>query len=226
MKATKLEVALDRMERMHGAPRSEMPRDVLGLVLWENVAYLVDDERRRRAFLALKKQIGLDARKIRAASHDALLEVAVLGGMQPTRRVEKLRDIADLVCDEFDGDLARVLALPPAKTRRALKKFPGIGEPGAEKILLFTNTEPVLALESNGLRALLRLGFGVEGKSYSQSYKSAQGAADVAIARTCTARQRAFLLLRKHGQALCKSSAPDCDACLLNDACPFALEAR
>src|ERR1039458_5911517 len=51
-------------------------------------------------------------------------------------------------------------------------QFPMIGEPGAEKILMFSGVLGVLALESNGLRALVRLGFGEDRKSYSATYKS------------------------------------------------------
>jgi endonuclease-3 len=191
-------------------------------LLWENVAYLVSDERRAKAFAALERKVGLDAGKLRAARADTLLELASLGGMLPSQRVEKLRDIADLALDEFGGDLESVLELPPAAARKALKKFPGIGEPGAEKILLFTGTEPVLALDSNGLRALLRLGYGTEGRNYAQSYKSAQRAAEEEIEPTCAARRRAHDLLRRHGQTLCKAKAPDCDACPLQPICPFA----
>jgi endonuclease-3 len=63
--------------------------------------------------------------------------------------------------------LKSVLKLPLPKAKKALQKFPGIGEPGAEKILLFTRTHPLMALESNGLRVLVRLGFGAEHKNYA-----------------------------------------------------------
>lgn len=43
---------------------------------------------------------------------------------------------------------------------------------------------------------------------------------DAWIERSCAARQRAFHLLRAHGQALCKSAAPRCDACPLAKECP------
>ena len=48
------------------------------------------------------------------------------------------------------------------KARRALKRFPGIADPGADKLLLFAGVTPYLALDSNGLRVLLRLGYGEE----------------------------------------------------------------
>ena len=80
----------------------------------------------------------------------------------------------------------------------------------------------MLALESNGLRVLLRLGYGTEGKHYAQSYKSAQRAAQEEIEPTCEARTRAYDLLRRHGQSLCKAKAPECDACPLEPVCPSA----
>jgi hypothetical protein len=45
-----------------------------------------------------------------------------------------------------------------------LKRFPGIGDPGAEKILLFIHSYPVMALDSNGTRVLCRVGFSEEQK--------------------------------------------------------------
>ena len=110
---------------------------------------------------------------------------------------------------------------PAKEAARALRKFPGIGEPGAEKILLFAGLAPFLALESNGLRVLLRLGYGTEGKNYAASYKSAQGAAAVEIPETVRARIEAHQLLRRHGQELCRRSAPICERCPVTKECAY-----
>ena len=53
-------------------------------------------------------------------------------------------------------------------------QFPSIGEPGAEKILLFARVYPVLGLDSNGVRVLTRLGLVVEAKSYAATYRGVQ----------------------------------------------------
>jgi endonuclease-3 len=121
------------------------------MILWENVAYLAADDRRQQAFQTLKTQIGTEPTQILSASDEALLEVT-RHGIMAEQFVEKLRRCARIVLEEFDGDLRPVLQRPLPKARKALQKFPGIGEPGADKILLFTRTSPVLALESNGLR--------------------------------------------------------------------------
>jgi endonuclease-3 len=98
-------------------------------------------------------------------------------------------------------------------------KFPGFGEPGAEKILLFTRTQPILALESNGLRVLVRLGFGEEKKSYATTYRLVQAAATAEAKQDCTWLIRAHLLLRRHGQEVCRRSQPQCGDCPLSPEC-------
>jgi endonuclease-3 len=125
------------------------------------------------------------------------------------------------VLEEFDGDLRPVLKLPFSKAKKALQSFPGIGEPGAEKILLFTRTNAVLALESNGMRVLLRLGFGEEKKSYSTTYRLVQKAADSGLDEGYSWLIQAHLLLRRHGQELCRRSEPICDKCPLAADCGY-----
>ena len=115
-----------------------------------------------------------------------------------------------------------MLDLPLPKTRAALKRFPGIGDPGAEKILLLTGKHALLAPESNGLRTLVRLGYAPEQTSYSSTYRSMRSALAPLESRGAKFLQRAHLLLRLHGQELCKHSAPFCDRCPLSDRCPAA----
>ena len=114
-----------------------------------------------------------------------------------------------------------VLRLPYPEARRALEAFPSIGPPGADKILLLTGARAILALDSNALRVLLRLGYGEEHKTYATSYASAQKAAMAELPRTLPALRNAFALLRCHGQALCRRNHPRCTICPLRSSCPF-----
>ena len=142
-------------------------------------------------------------------------------GIMQDQIAEKLRKCAKIALQDFDGDLRPVLKLPLSKAKKALQKFPGIGEPGAEKILLFTRTYPVLALESNGLRVLLRLGFGEEKKSYSTTYRHVRQAVKEKHGEDCARLTQAHLLLRRHGQELCRRSEPACDHCPLARDCEY-----
>jgi endonuclease III len=193
------------------------------MILWENVAYLADDDRRREAFGTLRKRIGTQPGRILSASDEALLEVT-RHGILAEQFARKLRQCAQIALEEFDGDLRPVLKLPFAKAKKALGKFPGVGEPGAEKILLFCQTHPVLALDSNGLRVLLRLGFAQEKKSYRATYRLVQKAVEEGLDTDYSPLIQTHLLLRRHGQELCKRTRPECTKCPLAPDCDFYLK--
>ena len=215
---------MDELEGFYGRPEPPKVTDPFGMILLENVAYLLSDDRRKQAFNALRERVGLTPPEILMAHEETLLEVAHLGGMHPAARVEKLRRIAQIALQEFDGDLDRVLKRPLAQAKKSLKKFPGIGDPGAEKILLFSRTHPILALDSNGLRVLLRLGYGEERKSYSSTYRSAQEAVESELKKDFDWLIAAHQLLRRHGQELCKTAHPLCSRCPVKSDCRYYQE--
>jgi endonuclease III len=215
-----LSQVVDRLRLQYGPQKVPKLSGPWEMILWENVAYLADDDRRRTAYETLKKRVGLQPQKILAASDAALLAVTS-HGILAEQFAKKLRTCAKIVLEEFDGDLRTVLELPVPKAKKALQKFPGIGEPGAEKILLFTRVQPVLALDSNGLRVLLRLGFGEEKKSYATTYRLVQRAVGEELDRDYSWLIQAHLLLRRHGQELCKRSQPACTKCPLARDCEF-----
>jgi endonuclease III len=182
---------------------------------------LVDDEKRAAAFALLKKKVGTAAAQILKASNTELEEATRLGGMLPEVRALRLRQIAEVAHWIFKDDLKSVLKKPLAEARKALKKFPSIGGPGAEKILMLTRSHPVLALESNGLRVLLRLGFAEEKKSYSASYRGVQEALKTQLPADFESLIAAHQLLRQHGQELCKRTQPMCEGCPLKQQCDY-----
>ena len=215
---------ISELQYLYGRPAPPKVTDPLGMILFENVAYLLSDERREQAFNALRERVGLTPPEILMAHEETLLEVARLGGMHPAARVEKLRRIAQIALQEFDGDFERVLKQPLAKAKKSLKKVSGIGDPGGEKILLFSRTHPILALDSNGLRVLLRLGYGEERKSYSSTYRSAQEAVDAELKKDFDWLIAAHQLLRRHGQEMCKNARPLCSRCPLKSSCRYYQE--
>jgi len=209
------------LTRFYGQPAPPITTDPFELILWENVAYLVSDERRAEAFALLRQTVGTKPHEILAAPNSGLLQVAKLGGMQPEKRAVRLRELALIAMNEFDGDLHSALELPLPKAKKALQKFPSIGEPSAEKILLFTRSYPVLGLESNGLRVLLRLGFGEEKKNYTASYRSVQEAIKDQLGDDYDWLISVHLLLRQHGKELCKTNKPLCGECPVRKGCAY-----
>lgn len=195
---------------------------VFEIILFENVAYLVSDKRRESVWTDFCTRIGTNPAEILATDPEFLVEVMQPGGMLATRRVEKVLTSCAIVVEEYSGDASTILALAGRERRKALKKFPGFGDPGVDKILLLTKTEKILALDSNGLRVLLRLGFGEEAKSYSTTYRSVQDAVRDQLPERIDDVIRGHLLLRRHGQEVCKHNQPMCTACGLASRCPSA----
>jgi hypothetical protein len=64
---TKLGRILNRLEKHYGQPAPLRITDPLEIILFDNVVYLADDQKRATAFAALKKRVGLQPDKILAA---------------------------------------------------------------------------------------------------------------------------------------------------------------
>ena len=214
---------VQQLRRHYGAPELPPAQGVFELVMWENACYLMPDARRAQVLDSLRREPGLKAQAIWEAPKDSLLPLAKLGGMRPETRVFRWQEIARITLTQFDGDLEQILQWPYPKAKKALKLFPTIGDPGAEKILLFCGAGPGLPLESNGLRVLTRIGYGrVHLKNYGAMYKSVQEAIANELPVGAKALAEAHLLLREHGKTLCKTAGPACGECPVAGLCKFA----
>lgn len=217
---SKLVRVVDALRAHYGRVPPPPTTDAFALVLWEKVAYLADDAKRRKAFDALKRRVGLTPTDILAAPRDLLCEIAASGGaVEAAKRADNMRIAAELVVGEFDGSLDRVLTLPLRDAKRELQRIYGIGEPGAEKILLLTRAHRVLPLDSNGARTMVRIGYGASHKNYSTMYRSVADAARPDLIDDTDWLIDAHVLLRHHGQQLCKTSTPRCETCPVANLC-------
>jgi endonuclease III len=219
-----LRQTVEVLRQHYGLPEQLPTADPFELILWVNVAYLASPARRREAFELLKRTIGTDPIAILAAEQQSLEKVTARGILRSTFAI-KLRECAIIAVDDYGGDLGSVIRGPLESAKRALQSFPGIGEPGAEKILLFTGQQALLAPDSNGLRVLVRLGLVHEEKSYAQTYAASRGVAKD-FSTDPGFLQDAHLLLQQHGQTLCKRSVPKCEVCPLAAMCVYAAPTR
>jgi endonuclease-3 len=215
----KLADAISLLRKRYGEVALPPVRGPWQWVLWENVVYLADDSRRAAAFEVLRQNTEFEPEAILDADDDALL-IATSTGILAKQQAGKLRECAQIALDDFHGNVDIVLDWPPIKAQRALRQFPGIGTPGAEKILMFEGAFNQLALESNGLRVLLRLGFGEEQRAYAATYKSVREALGTQAPIQCAELTQAHLLLRQLGQEVCTRTKPNCDNCTLSRQCP------
>src|SRR5437588_1480731 len=219
MPAARLAKVIAELERHYGKPPGPLTRDPWELILLENVLYLADDQHRAAAFKALKQKIGFKPQQIMNAPDDALLSITRMGSIVPFQSAKKLRYISEVAHYIFQDDLQAAVKLPLNEAKKALRKFPGLGEPGSEKVLMFAGVHRVLALDSNGLRVLRRLGWGEEKKSYSAIYRSVKEAVASELPPSSAGLIRAYQLLRQHGQETCRRNGPLCPECPVRTSC-------
>ena len=148
-----------------------------------------------------------------------------------------MKTIAKIVNDEFGGDMKWSLErlLQEEKkgagkgiriAKKALKEFPVIGDPGADKILLFAGLVPIAAVPSACVGVPQRILFGDEDKNYAAGYRAAQEAMKAELSETFDARQRAYSLLKRHGAEICKRTKPKCEICPVSGVCVYFQEGR
>jgi len=211
-----------RLKRIYGDPALPPARGPLELVLWENACYLLPDSRRAAVFEGLRQLTGLDPHRILSADREKLLALAKMGGMRPETRVFRWLEISRIVIEQFGGDLDYVLREPYTQAKKALKQFPNIGDPGAEKILLYCGVGEGLPLDWNGSRVLLRVGFGrPQPRNYGAQYRSIQDDIAGQLPRTASALASAHLLFRQHGKTICREKGPACGECPVIELCAY-----
>lgn len=219
MKLTKV-VAM--LEEFHGRPAAFPSADPWELILRENASYLVDDATREEVFQSLKVRVGVAPEAILEAPDGCVFDSIQKGGMRPPMRGSKLRKAAEIA---LEVGLQRLRALAKQggpEARKVLTSFPGIGEPGADKLLLAAGSAVTLAPDSNGLRVLVRLGYSKDDPNYARSYRAMAQAVSAEIPRDNAWLVCAHQLLRRHGQETCRRSEPRCDVCPLAKGCNYA----
>jgi endonuclease III len=198
--------------------------DPLAILAHETVGYLIDDPLRGTLFAELKARVGIDPAALLHAPQETLLDITRRGGMHPDKRAERLREIGRIALVDCAGDLPGALAaLPTPKARALLKRFPAVGDSGADRILLFGGFAVVPAVDSNGLRAMARMGFCLEAPSWQTTYRAAVHLLSERGEMSLDWLTTAYLVLREHGKTLCRRSAPDCLACPLDGGCAHAV---
>jgi endonuclease III len=213
---------LDSLESNYGALDPAAPTDPYEFLIWWHCGYPASEERCSKGWASLTREIGIAPKQLTNASTAKLVRALKAGGMVPDLRAARLKEIAERVQEEYGGDLRSALSrLSAPQARKALKAFPGIGNPGADRILLFSRLSPVAAVPSACPYVLVRVLQGPEGQKYVAIYAAAQQMLNT-LPATFDERIRGYLLVARHGHELCKRSIPLCDRCPLRARCAFA----
>lgn len=212
---------LDMLEKHYGTQERCWPADPYEFIVWWHCGYPASDKTCAKGWEKLNSEIGITPEKLLAATPAKLAAALKPGGMVPELRAQRLKEIAMHVKDEFGGDLRAALVGPLSNARKTLKKFSNIGDPGADRILLFAGIAPTAAVASNCPHVLVRILRGRERENYGVTYREAQEAVAAEVPEKMDARTRAYLLLKRHGQEICKRTNPKCDQCPVGSSCAY-----
>jgi endonuclease III len=212
---------LRKLEAYYGVQEPGWPTDPYLFLVWWHCGYPASDAACAKGWAALEREIGVEPRQLVAVAPAKLAKALRAGGMVPELRAKRLKEIAACVKDEYGGDLRGALNGPIARARKILKTFPGMGDPGADRILLFAGIAALAAVPSNCPHVLVRIKSGEESKDYVATYRQAQKLIEAETSADFEARGRAYLLLKRHGQEICKRTKPKCEECPVNAYCAF-----
>ncbi len=212
---------LRKLEIFYGPQQPNSPTDPYLSLIWWHCGYPASDRACAKGWESLNQSVGVDPTDILSATPATLSMALRPGGMVPELRALRLKEIASRIKDEFGGDLGSALVGPIAKARKILKSFPNISDPGADRMLLFAGKAPIAAIPSNCPYVLVRVCHGRERENYRVTYTEAQSLVSAGVPENLEARTRAYLLLKRHGQEVCKTKNPKCSTCPLSSDCAF-----
>jgi endonuclease III len=212
---------LDRLEELYGPQQPSWPTDPYEFLIWWHCGYPASDAACARGWESLNRASGIQPRELLEAGTARLTTALKPGGMVPELRALRLVEIAERLEREFGGELRSGLVGPLDEVRKRLRKFPNIAGPGTDRILLFGGIAPVAAVPSNCPHVLVRILQGRERENYNVTYREAQQAIEDGVAAKFDSRTRAYLLLKRHGQDLCKRANPKCAECPLSSRCEW-----
>lgn len=212
---------LNKLEDFYGEQKPVWPTEPDLFLIWWYCGYPASDAACSRGWESLQRDVGTSLEQILAASPAKLAAALKPGGMVPEIRALRLKEIAARIKDEYGGNLRAALVGPIAQARQMLKRFPSIADPGAARILLFAGIAPLAAVPSNCPHVLVRIQRGLERENYGVTYREAQEAIAAEVPEKFDARTRAYLLLKRHGQELCRRTKPKCEQCPVSSACAY-----
>jgi endonuclease-3 len=212
-----LETALAALAKFYGLLPTP-PSDPFILFVWEVLSPHTTPAKRDAALAALKRSRSLTPDSMWQTPQKKLEQAVVLTGPYLERRVSALR--AGVALFRRSPALSAVLRGPMPAARRALKRFPQLGEGGAHRMLLFAADHAVLPVDARVNRVGRRLGYGTASGDFRKSARSVQQAISRELPRNVDSFRRAFLYLSHHGAVTCTEADPHCQVCPLLTDCP------
>jgi endonuclease-3 len=188
-------------------------RDLIGTILSQNTSY----RNQRTAFERLDKEIGVVPRSLAEADINEIVSAIRPAGMFK-QRAARIKELAQLVSERYDGDLRSVMEKDFKEAREELMALPGVGRKTADVLLLFSGGKEVIPIDRHIHRIALRTGIAPKNADYDEVRRRLEEAVEK------DRYLNAHLSLIQFGREICRARNPRCDSCFLQDICPKLIE--
>ena len=171
------------------------------------------DRNTARAFENLSKRFEIKPEVLAKAETSQIEECLRVAGLYKNK-AKTIKQVSKTILEKFQGTLAPILSLPLEEAREALTQFSGIGPKTADVVLLFSEKQPTIPVDTHVNRVAKRLGFAPVKGDYEAVRKNLQKLYNpkdyLAV----------HVLLIAHGRKYCKAIRPLCEQCPVNLLCP------
>ncbi len=170
---------------------------------WQNV---------ERAINNLKKKGLLSPQALHELPEDVLAELIRPAGYFRVK-ARRLKNFIRFLVENFEGDLARLFALPLEEARQALLTVSGIGPETADSILLYAGEKPTFVIDAYTRRILIRHGLATEEMGYEDLREMFMRH----LPEDSALYNEYHALLVAVGKNFCRPQNPRCEECPLKD---------
>ena len=215
----------DEMEKKYGSlmpwPASPQRRrtffeSLIITVLSQNTS----DNNTIKAFSRLEKVMDVTPENLANADIKVIKEAIKPGGLYNIK-AERIKNIARIILERFNGELDFVLKYPLDVAREKLLEIPGVGKKTADVVLTRVHTyKKIIPIDTHMNRIAKRLGLVDDKASYEEIQKALIDFFPDDL------RERGSALLWLLAKYTCRAQRPKCEECLLKSICRYYNRAK
>lgn len=214
MEATKIEQAISVLEKIYGTQTRYSSKSGMEQVIATVLSQRTNYQDEKTAYDNMFARFG-DWEGIMNAPLPELIE-AIKTSNYPEVKAPRIQEILSQIKAErgnFNLDFIKDMDVDDAA--EWLMKLPGVGFKTATFTLLFSFRKPILPVDTHVYRTSQRLGIIKTSVSEARAHKLLRAM----LPQTAAAMLNFHKLFFKHGQKVCRWSAPQCNSCPLREIC-------
>ena len=190
-------------------PQTDPFKTLIVTIISQNTA----DTNTARAFENLSNQFEISPHTLSKAETSKIEACLHVGGLYKNK-AKTIKNVSKIILEKFGGSINPILSLPLDQARKTLMELPGVGPKTADVVLLFSEGQPIIPVDTHVNRVAKRLGLAPANGDYEAVRLSLQSLFNqndyLAV----------HLLLIAHGRKYCKARQPHCSDCPVNNHCP------